>query len=37
MVAQFRYELGLNDEPIGLEPGVDTAFLPTAITFAVEG
>lgn len=37
MVAQFRYELGLNDEPIGLEPGVDTAFLPTTITFAIEG
>jgi predicted dienelactone hydrolase len=35
LVAQFRYELGVDDEPVGLEPGVDTAFLPTAITFQV--
>ena len=35
LVAQFRYELGVDDEPIGLEPGIDTAFLPTAITFEV--
>jgi predicted dienelactone hydrolase len=37
LVAQFRFELGVDDEPIGLEPGVDTAFLPTAITFETEG
>jgi predicted dienelactone hydrolase len=35
LVAQFRFELGVDDEPVGLEPGVDTAFLPTAITFQV--
>ena len=35
LVAQFRYELGVDDEPIGLEPGIDTAFAPTAITFQV--
>jgi predicted dienelactone hydrolase len=37
LVAQFRVELGVQDEPIGLEPGIDTAFAPTAITFEVEG
>lgn len=35
LVAQFRYELGVDDEPVGLEPGIDTAFLPTSITFQV--
>lgn len=36
LVAQFRFELGVDDEPVGLEPGIDTAFAPTAITFQVE-
>jgi predicted dienelactone hydrolase len=35
LVAQFRYELGVDTEPVGLEPGIDTAFAPTAITFQV--
>ena len=37
LVAQFRAELGVDDEPVGLDPGVDTAFLPTTITFQIDG
>ncbi len=36
LVAQFRFELGVDDEPIGLEPGIDTAFGSTSITFETE-
>lgn len=35
LVAQFRAELGIADEPVGLDPGIDTAFAPTAITFEI--
>jgi dienelactone hydrolase len=35
LVAQFRYELGVDAAPVGLEPGIETAFLPTAVTYRV--
>jgi dienelactone hydrolase len=33
VTAQFRYELGVDAEPVGLGPGVATAFPPAKVTY----